>query len=253
MTSSPKTLLDKLWNSHLVKHGGNDHPDVIYIDCHLLHEITSAQAFAFLEKKKLAVRRADLTYATVDHAVPSMKNKPWLPGSKRLVSQLKENCQRHGIKFFDLGDPYHGIVHVIGPELGLSQPGQTIVCGDSHTSTHGAFAALAFGIGSSEVAHVLGSQCLLQHKPKSLLVSLKNSLKSGVTAKDIILTIINRIGNKGATGYVIEYGGPTIRQLNMEQRMTICNMSIEAGAKSGIIGADEVTTEYLRNTNLVLI
>ena len=243
----PKTLFDKIWDAHVVEHieGG---PDVLYIDRHLIHEVTSPQAFAGIEKRGIKVFRPDRTVATADHNVPT-KNQhlPIREEMSRLqVEKLTENCRHHGITLYGLGHPYQGIVHVIGPELGLTQPGMTIVCGDSHTSTHGAFGSIAFGIGTSEVEMVLATQCILQPKPKKMRINVEGTLGKGVTAKDIILYIISKISASGGTGYFIEYAGSAIRSLSMEGRMTLCNMSIEMGARGGMIAPDEKTIEYVR-------
>ena len=220
---------------------------MLYIDLHLVHEVTSPQAFQGLREKGLRVRRPDLTVATVDHSIPTHdRSLPILDAmAAAQIRQLEENCREFGIPLFGLDSPYQGIVHVIGPELGLTQPGMTIVCGDSHTSTHGALGALAFGIGTSEVEHVLATQCLLQRKPKTFEVRVEGQLRPGVTAKDIILALIAKIGVGGGTGHVFEYTGSAIRSLDMEGRMTICNMSIEAGARAGMIAPDDTTFEYL--------
>jgi 3-isopropylmalate/(R)-2-methylmalate dehydratase large subunit len=241
------TLFDKLWNNHVVMEG-NDAPSLLYIDLHLVHEVTSPQAFEGLRLANRKVRRPDLTVATVDHNVPTTARS--LPISdltaRKQVETLRQNCQEFGVRLFDINSPEQGIVHVIGPELGLTQPGMTIVCGDSHTSTHGAFGALAFGIGTSEVEHVLATQCLPQEKPRTMLVKVSGQLPIGVTAKDLALGIIGRIGTDGATGSAIEYAGEAIRSLSMEGRMTLCNMSIEAGARAGMIAPDETTFAYLQ-------
>jgi 3-isopropylmalate/(R)-2-methylmalate dehydratase large subunit len=241
-----QTLFEKIWNRHLVvAEPGN--PSVLYIDLHLVHEVTSPQAFTGLREKGLPVRRPDKTVATMDHGIPT--TPPHVPISDELVirqiSQLEKNCQEFGIPLHGLTSPNRGIVHVIGPELGLTQPGMTIVCGDSHTSTHGAFGALAFGIGTSEIEHVLATQCLLQVKPKTYAVRVEGTLPNGVSAKDIILNLISRIGVGGGTGHVFEYMGSTIRGLSMEERMTICNMSIEGGARAGMVAPDDITFEYI--------
>ncbi|MDQ4121649.1 MAG: 3-isopropylmalate dehydratase large subunit [Acidobacteriota bacterium] len=242
-----KTLFDKIWENHVVVEPENK-PALIYIDLHLVHEVTSPQAFDGLRVNGRKVRRPDLTKATVDHAIPTIDRH--LPFRDRIaakqVETLRRNCEEFGIEFFDLGSKEQGIVHVVGPELGLTQPGMTIVCGDSHTATHGAFGALAFGIGTSEVEHVLATQCLPQSKPKTMLIDCRGKLPVGVTAKDLILGIIGKIGIGGATGYVIEYAGEAIRSLSMEGRMTVCNMSIEGGARAGMIAPDETTFEYLK-------
>jgi 3-isopropylmalate/(R)-2-methylmalate dehydratase large subunit len=241
-----KTLFEKIWNEHLV-HQQPGRPDLIYIDCHLVHEVTSPQAFDGLRLAGRKVRRPDLTFATMDHNVPTWsRSLPILDETaKTQIDLLASNCREFGITLYGLDSPEQGIVHVIGPELGLTQPGTTIVCGDSHTATHGAFGALAFGIGTSEVEHVLASQCLLQSRPKTFRIEVTGRLARGVTAKDLILYIIRTLGTDGATGYVIEYAGDTIRRLTMEERMTVCNMSIEAGARAGMIAPDETTFDYL--------
>ena len=243
----PKTLFDKIWDAHVVEHI-EEGPDVLYIDRHLIHEVTSPQAFAGLEKRGIKVSRPDRTVATADHNVPTKdQHLPIREEMSRLqVEKLTENCRNHGITLYGLGHPYQGIVHVIGPELGLTQPGMTIVCGDSHTSTHGAFGSIAFGIGTSEVEMVLATQCILQPKPKKMRINVEGTLGKGVTAKDIILYIISRISASGGTGYFIEYAGSAIRSLSMEGRMTLCNMSIEMGARGGMIAPDEKTIEYVR-------
>ncbi len=241
-----KTLFDKIWDAHVVEEikGG---PSVLYIDRHLVHEVTSPQAFAGIEERGIEVFRAQKTVATCDHNVPTIDQH--LPIKDTLsrfqVNKLSENCKKHNITLYGLNHPYQGIVHVIGPELGITQPGMTIVCGDSHTSTHGAFGSVAFGIGTSEVEMVLASQCILQPKPKKMRINVEGELQKGVTAKDIILYIISKITASGGTGYFIEYAGSAIRGLSMEGRMTICNMSIESGARGGLIAPDETTFEYL--------
>ena len=243
----PKTLFDKIWETHIV-HEEAGKPTLLYIDLHLVHEVTSPQAFEGLREAKRKIRRTDKTFATMDHNVPTIdRNNIKDPISAQQIETLEKNCKEFGIELFDLASPYQGIVHVIGPEQGLTKPGSTIVCGDSHTSTHGAFGALAFGIGTSEVEHVMSTQCLWQNKPKTFEVQVNGKRPKGVTAKDIILSIIGEIGTAGATGYVIEYTGETIRNLSMEQRMTICNMSIEGGARAGMISPDEITLNYLRD------
>ncbi|MCF7223250.1 3-isopropylmalate dehydratase large subunit [Marilutibacter chinensis] len=250
--SRPRTLFDKLWDAHLVTPETEAAPAVLYIDLHLIHEVTSPQAFAELESRGLAPRRPDRTKATMDHSTPTLPagadgRLPFASDEARAqVQRLRDNCARHDIELFDIDSPQRGIVHVIGPELGLTQPGMTIVCGDSHTATHGAFGALAFGIGTSEVGHVLATQCLLQRRPKTLAITIDGALRPGVTAKDLILHVIGVIGVNGGTGHVIEYRGSAIRALSMEERMTVCNMSIEAGARAGLIAPDEITFEYLR-------
>jgi 3-isopropylmalate/(R)-2-methylmalate dehydratase large subunit len=228
-----------------------DTPAVLFIDLHLTHEVTSPQSFQLLRERGLKVRRPDLTLATMDHSTPTRTSQVFggepiaIESAANQVRQLEKNCAEFGVELFGLQDPRRGIVHIIGPELGLTQPGKTIVCGDSHTSTHGAFGALAFGIGSTEVGHVLATQCLLQRRPKTLAIEIANRLAPGVTAKDLILAIIGQIGVAGGTGHVIEYRGAAIRAMDMEARMTICNMSIEAGARAGMIAPDDTTFEYL--------
>src|SRR5947209_4502697 len=240
-----KTLYDKIWDSHVVV-PETDAPAILYIDLHLIHEVTTPQAFTGLRKRGLKVRRTDKTFATMDHSIPTSSRS--LSGFDEMaanqVRTLAANCAEFGVPLFDLNSPKQGIVHVIGPELGLSQPGSTIVCGDSHTSTHGAFGALAHGIGTSEVEMVLATQCLLQKKPKTMSVSFSGIPAAGGTSKDMILAWIARIGIDGATGHVIEYSGDAVRALSMEARMTICNMSIEAGARAGMIAPDETTFAY---------
>jgi 3-isopropylmalate/(R)-2-methylmalate dehydratase large subunit len=247
----PKTLFEKIWQSHTVRAETRATPAVLYIDLHLIHEVTSPQAFTELRQRGLKVRRPDRTLATMDHSTPTTpRNAQGIipvidPQAIAQLGQLERNCAEFGIPLFKLGDDRQGIVHVIGPEQGLTQPGLTIVCGDSHTSTHGAFGALAFGIGTSEVAHVLATQCLLQNKPKTMEVRVNGRLHPGVTAKDIILAIIAQNGVGGGTGYVFEYTGEAIRALTMEERMTICNMSIEGGARAGLIAPDDTTIQYV--------
>ena len=243
-----KTLAEKVWDDHLVRSASGE-PDLLYIDLHLIHEVTSPQAFDGLRLANRAVRRPDLTIATEDHNVPTLNiDKPIAdPVSRLQVDTLRKNCQEFGIRLHSLGDVEQGIVHVVGPQLGLTQPGMTIVCGDSHTSTHGAFGALAFGIGTSEVEHVLATQTLPLSRPKTMAINVEGSLKPGVTSKDIILAIIAKIGTGGGQGYILEYRGSAIRALSMEARMTICNMSIEAGARAGLIAADETTFAYLKD------
>src|SRR5688500_13293645 len=251
MPPPPLTLPQKLWDRHVV-HAAPGEPDLLYIDLHLVHEVTSPQAFDGLRLAGRTVRRPDLTVATMDHNVPT--TAPPADGlqlvadpiSRKQMDVLAANCAEFGITLYPMGDPGQGIVHVIGPEQGLTQPGMTIVCGDSHTSTHGAFGALAFGIGTSEVEHVLATQTLPQQRPKTMAVTVDGDLPAGVTAKDIILAIIGRIGTGGGIGHVIEYRGSAIRSLSMEGRMTVCNMSIEAGARAGLIAPDETTFEYLQ-------
>jgi len=243
-----KTLAEKVWDDHLVRSASGE-PDLLYIDLHLIHEVTSPQAFDGLRLANRAVRRPDLTIATEDHNVPTLNiDKPIVdPVSRLQVDTLRKNCQEFGIRLHSLGDVEQGIVHVVGPQLGLTQPGMTIVCGDSHTSTHGAFGALAFGIGTSEVEHVLATQTLPLSRPKTMAINVEGSLKPGVTSKDIILAIIAKIGTGGGQGYILEYRGSAIRALSMEARMTICNMSIEAGARAGLIAPDETTFAYLKD------
>ncbi len=251
MIDTPRTLFEKIWAAHLVAPQQDDAPAILYVDLHLVHEVTSPQAFAALRERGLKVRRPDLTLATMDHSTPTTPRNAdgLIPVTDALAAaqldQLVRNCEEFGIPLYTLGSAHQGIVHVIGPEQGLTQPGMTIVCGDSHTSTHGAFGALAFGIGTSEVAHVLATQCLLQYRPQTYEIRVDGYLKPGVTAKDIILAIIARIGVEGGTGHVFEYTGSAIRSLNMEARMTICNMSIEGGARAGMIAPDDTTFEYL--------
>jgi 3-isopropylmalate/(R)-2-methylmalate dehydratase large subunit len=241
-----KTLFEKIWDKHVVK-SIEDGPSVLYIDKHFIHEVTSPQAFAGLQKRGLNVFRPQQVVATADHNVPTLnQHLPIRDQLSRLqVDQLIGNCKNYDIELYGLGHPYQGIVHVIGPELGLTQPGMTIVCGDSHTSTHGAFGSIAFGIGTSEVEMVFASQCLLQSRPKLMRISIDGNLNNGVVSKDIILYIIAKISSSGATGYFIEYAGSAIRALSMEARMTICNMSIEMGARGGMIAPDEVTFDYI--------
>ena len=266
----PRTLAEKIWDAHLVRGtprgsggtvplGSEGEPDLLYIDLHLVHEVTSPQAFDGLRAASRGVRRPDLTVATEDHNVPTLGvTGPGLPLSGPLspvtdpvsrtqIETLRKNCAEFGIQLYPMGDAGQGVVHVIGPQLGLTQPGMTIVCGDSHTSTHGAFAALAFGIGTSEVEHVLATQTLSQWRPRTMAVNVEGALPEGVTAKDLILAIIAQIGTGGGQGYVIEYRGEAIRALSMEGRMTVCNMSIEAGARAGLVAPDEVTFAYLRD------
>ena len=241
-----KTLFEKIWDKHVVKtiQGG---PSVLYIDRHFIHEVTSPQAFKGLEQRGLKVFRPDLVIATADHNVPTINQH--LPIKEELsrvqVQTLKENCEKFGIELYGLGHPYQGIVHVIGPELGITQPGMTIVCGDSHTSTHGAFGTIAFGIGTSEVEMCLAAQCLMQTKPRLMRINIEGVMNKGVVSKDVILYVISLISASGATGYAVEYAGSAIRNLSMEARMTICNMSIEMGARCGIIAPDEVSFNYL--------
>src|SRR6266508_2214481 len=245
---APRTLFAKLWDRHVVSETPG-HPSVLYVDLHLVHEVTSPQAFAGLDARGLRVRRPDLTLATVDHAVPtSDRALPLADGmAAAQIQRLEENCRAHGVQLLGTDSPHQGIVHVIGPELGLTQPGMTIVCGDYHTATHGAFGALAFGIGTSEVEHVLATQTLLQRRPRTYEVRVEGRLRPGVAAKDVILALLARIGVGGGTGHVFEYAGPAVAALSMEGRMTVCNMSIEAGAKAGMIAPDEKTFAYLKD------
>ena len=244
--TKPRTLFEKIWDSHVVLQDA-DSPAVLYVDLHLVHEVTSPQAFTGLRERGLQVRRPDRTVATMDHSTPTTPfSMPILDQmAAAQLEQLRRNCQEFGIPLYELGSEKQGIVHVIGPELGLTQPGMTIVCGDSHTSTHGAFGALAFGIGTSEVEHVLATQCLLQHKPRTMEVRIDGQLGYGVAAKDIILALIAQIGTDGGTGHVIEYRGDAIRALSMEARMTVSNMSIEGGARAGMIAPDDNTLNYI--------
>ncbi len=241
-----RTLFEKVWDAHVV-HEEQGQPAILYVDCHLVHEVTSPQAFEGMRMSGRKVRRTDLTFATMDHNVPTTdRSLPIVDQiSKQQVDALAKNCREFGVTLFDLNSPDQGIVHVIGPELGITQPGKTIVCGDSHTATHGAFGDLAIGVGTSEVEHVLATQCLLQSKPKTLAVTVNRRCGFGVTAKDIILSIIGRIGVSGGVGHVIEYRGEAIEALSMEERMTVCNMSIEAGARAGMIAPDDVTFAFL--------
>ena len=251
MDSTPKTLFEKVWNQHLVKPQTDDSPAVLYIDLHLVHEVTSPQAFTQLRERGLKVRRPDRTLATMDHSTPTTPRNadgiiPITDSQAAFqLDFLTKNCEEFGVPLYSLGTENQGIVHVIGPEQGLTQPGMTIVCGDSHTSTHGAFGALAFGIGTSEVGHVLATQCLLQNKPKTMAIKVEGKLADGVVAKDIILAIIAKIGVGGGTGHVVEYMGSAIRSLSMEGRMTVCNMSIEGGARAGMVAPDDATFDYI--------
>ena len=245
--SAPRTMFAKIWDAHVVL-AEEGKQTILYIDRHLVHEVTSAQAFEGLRLAGRKLRRQELTMATPDHNVPTTDRRLPIadPISKQQIDTLRQNCREFGVRLYDLGDRKQGVVHVIGPELGFTQPGMTIVCGDSHTATHGAFGALAFGIGTSEVEHVLATQTLLQYKPKTMEIRVEGQLAPGVTAKDLILYIIGRLTTDGGTGYCIEYTGSAIRALSMEERMTVCNMSIEAGARAGMIAPDEKTYEYLR-------
>ncbi len=243
------TLFDKIWSAHLVRDESDAAPAVMYIDLHLIHEVTSPQAFAVLRERGLQVRRTDRTLATLDHSTPTLAKELYgalRPGpATTQIQTLQKNCADFNVPLYDLGSDERGIVHVMGPELGASHPGFTIVCGDSHTSTHGAFGALAFGIGTTEVGHVLATQCLLQRRPRTMAVNVSGQLREGVSAKDLILAIIGKLGVGGGTGHVLEYRGSAIEGLSMEQRMTVCNMSIEAGARAGLVAPDDTTFEYL--------
>ncbi len=247
-----KTLFEKVWEQHQVAPETTDTPAVLYIDLHLVHEVTSPQAFDVLRSQKLKVRRVDRVLATMDHSTPTDPDEVFgrvpikVESAARQVKEFDKNCREFGLELMGLDSEFRGIVHVIGPELGATQPGKTIVCGDSHTATHGAFGALAFGIGTTEVGHVLATQCLLQRRPKTLAIEVNGKLPAGVTAKDLILAIIGKIGVSGGTGQVIEYRGSAIEALSMEERMTVCNMSIEAGARAGMIAPDETTFAYLK-------
>jgi 3-isopropylmalate/(R)-2-methylmalate dehydratase large subunit len=251
MPGTPRTLFEKVWQRHEVAAESAATPAVLYIDLHLIHEVTSPQAFALLRERGLPVRRPELTLATMDHSTPTRTEQIFggapiaIESAARQIRELEMNCAQFGVELLGLRSEQRGIVHVIGPDLGITQPGKTIVCGDSHTSTHGAVGALAFGIGTTEVAHVLATQCLLQRKPRTLAVEVDGALRGGVTAKDLILAIIGRLGVGGGTGHVIEYRGSTVRGLDMDERMTVCNMSIEAGARAGMIAPDETTFAYL--------
>ena len=247
----PRTLFDKVWSDHLVRDETAETPAILYVDLHLIHEVTTPQAFTLLRNTGRVVRRPDLTLGTRDHSTPTTPVRSFKDleivgeGAARQVVAMQDNCRDFGLELLDFDSDQRGIVHVIGPELGATQPGKTIVCGDSHTSTHGAFGALAFGIGTTEVGHVLATQCLLQRKPKTFAIDVNGTLQHGVTAKDVILAIIGEIGVDGGTGHVIEYRGSTIRAMDMEARMTVCNMSIEAGAKAGMIAPDQNTIDWL--------
>jgi len=253
---SARTLFEKVWNAHLVREESASAPAILYVDLHLVHEVTSPQAFAELRSRGLKVRRPERVLATFDHSTPTLPadangKRPYVTAeAEHQVAELEKNAREFGIRLEGWGSAHRGIVHVIGPELGATQPGMTIVCGDSHTSTHGAFGALAFGIGTTEVGHVLATQCLLQRKPKTLAINVEGKLAPGVGAKDLILHIIGTIGVNGGTGSVIEYRGSTIRALSMEERMTVCNMSIEAGARAGLIAPDETTFAWLKDRPL---
>ena len=253
MSSPPKrTLFDKIWDAHCVQAETADAPGILYVDLHLVHEVTSPQAFAELDARRAKVRRPERTFATLDHSTPTLPpnsggERPYTsPAAAAQVDQLRANCAKHGITLADWDSDDRGVVHVMAPELGLTQPGMVVVCGDSHTATHGAFGALAFGIGTSEVGHVLATQCLLQRKPRQMRVNVEGRLQPGVSAKDLTLAVINRIGFGGGSGFVIEYTGEAIRALSIEGRMTLCNMSIEAGARAGMVAPDEKTIAFLR-------
>jgi 3-isopropylmalate/(R)-2-methylmalate dehydratase large subunit len=247
-----KTMLQKVWESHVVVPETTETPAVLYIDTHLVHEVTSPQAFSVLRERGLKLRRPDRMLATIDHSSPTRTEQIFggapitIESAAKQIAQLERNCAEFGVELLGLRSDQRGIVHIIGPELGLTQPGETLVCGDSHTSTHGAFGALAFGIGSTEVGHVFATQCLLQRRPKTFAITVEGALGRAVTAKDLILAIIGRIGVSGGTGHVLEYRGAVIRALSMEERMTVCNMSIEAGARAGMIAPDETTYSYLK-------
>ncbi|MEK7571619.1 MAG: 3-isopropylmalate dehydratase large subunit [Patescibacteria group bacterium] len=243
----PKTLFEKIWEKHVV-YQKESYPAVLYIDAHLIHEVTTPQAFDGLRKRKLPVFRLKRTWGTMDHNVPTKdQDKPIEEEmSRKQVATFAKNCEEFGVNFYGLGHPYQGIVHIIGPELGITKPGMTIVCGDSHTSTHGAFGAIAFGIGTSEVEQVLASQCILQYKPKTMNIRIDGKLGHGVSSKDIVLYIISKLSTAGGTGYFVEYSGTAIEALSMEARMTICNMSIEMGARGGMIAPDETTFAYMK-------
>lgn len=248
----PETLFDKVWSRHVVTPETADAPAVLYVDLHLVHEVTSPQAFAEIEGRGLRVRRPDRTFATLDHSTPTLPadadgRRPYVtPQAELQVRTLEANCARHGVELAGWGSDQRGVVHVMGPEQGLTQPGMTVVCGDSHTATHGAFGALAFGIGTSEVGHVLATQCLLQRRPRTLRVTVDGLLAPGVSGKDVALAVIAALGFGGGTGFVIEYAGEAVRGLDMEGRMTLCNMSIEAGARAGMIAPDQTTIDWLR-------
>ena len=244
-----RTLFDKIWDTNTVKAESPESPAILFVGLHLLHDVTGPQAFNFLEKRGLEVRRPDLSLACTDHCAPSLKDDSGFSykdnNAKEQIDALEAYCKKYNVPFLGMGHPKQGIVHVVGPELGLSRPGQVIVCGDSHTSTHGAFGAMAFGIGSSEVSHVLASQCILQRKPKNFRITIKGKLQNGAKAKDLSLHIIKTIGAKGGQGFAIEYAGPVIESMAMEARMTLCNMTIEAGSRFGMIAPDQCTIDYL--------
>jgi 3-isopropylmalate/(R)-2-methylmalate dehydratase large subunit len=249
---APKTLYEKVWTGHLVVDESADTPAILYIDLHLIHEVTTPQAFSVLRERGLSVKRPGLTLGTMDHSTPTTPVRTFKDlqiageSAANQVRQMQENCEEFGLELFGMDSSHRGIVHVIGPEQGATQPGKTIVCGDSHTSTHGAFGALAFGIGTTEVGHVLATQCLLQRKAKTLAIEINGDLAAGVSSKDVILAVIGQIGVDGGTGHVIEYRGESVRAMDMDSRMTMCNMSIEAGARAGMIAPDDVTFEYLQ-------
>jgi 3-isopropylmalate/(R)-2-methylmalate dehydratase large subunit len=256
MSNLKKSLFEKVWDRHVVTSETPDNPAVLYIDLHLIHEVTTPQAFTELENRGLPVRRPDRTLATIDHSTPTLINadgsRPYVTEqAHKQVETLLSNAEKHGIQVHGWDSPNRGIVHVMGPELGATQPGMTIVCGDSHTSTHGAFGGLAFGIGTTQVGHVLATQCILMRKPKSMLIQIDGDLGTGVTAKDVILAIIANIGVGGGTGHVLEYRGACFDAMSMDERMTVCNMSIEAGARAGMIAPDATTIEYLRGRDMV--
>lgn len=240
-----RTLAEKVWEQHVVRRAEGE-PDLLYIDLHLIHEVTSPQAFDGLRMAGRPIRRPELTIATEDHNVPTVRGPISDPVSRVQVETLRKNCAEFGVRLYPMGDAGQGVVHIIGPQFGLTQPGMTIVCGDSHTSTHGAFGGIAFGIGTSEVEHVLATQTLPAYRPKTMAIEVSGTLPAGVTAKDLILAIIAKIGTGGGQGYIVEYRGEAIRALSMEGRMTVCNMSIEAGARAGMIAPDETTLEYLK-------
>jgi len=242
--NGPRTLFEKVWNAHVVAEEP-ERPTLLYIDLHLVHEVTSPQAFDGLRRRGLKVRRPERTAATIDHSIPTLPGGITDPLAARQIAALEQNVREFGVPLFGIGDDRRGIVHVIGPELGLTRPGMTIVCGDSHTSTHGAFGALAFGIGTSEVEHVLATQCLLQRKPRTFEVRFEGTIPPGVTAKDLILALLSKIGVSGGAGHVFEFAGSAVRGLSMEERMSICNMSIEGGARAGMIAPDETTVAYV--------
>ncbi|ESQ77618.1 3-isopropylmalate dehydratase large subunit [Asticcacaulis sp. AC402] len=252
-----KSLFEKVWDAHVVEPEGADKPAVLYIDLHLVHEVTSPQAFSELDVRGLKVRRPDRTFATLDHSIPTLRpdaegNRPYVTAqAKKQVETLEANAASHGLRLFGYDAENRGVVHVIGPEMGLTQPGFTVVCGDSHTSTHGAFGCIAFGIGTSEVGHVLATQCLAQRKPRTMRVTVDGKLQPGVTGKDVALTVIATLGFSGGTGYALEYAGDVIRDLDMEGRMTVCNLSIEAGARCGMIAPDHKTVDWLRGRQYV--